>query len=167
MNATTHTTGNPYGLMATPLPAIPAPAAPPSIEQTDGATLDEQRVTAVAAALYIAQYGYEQAITSPNPAARLDDMCDALPEAWDDITPKLPKFAGKDLEFAETMRAAVTDRLWAFAVVEHSRIEAGDGYGYLFDLLAESLRKGADPHAIRTTALDAPRRIRDLARGAA
>lgn len=32
---------NPYGLMATPLPAIPTPAAPPSIEQTDSVTLDQ------------------------------------------------------------------------------------------------------------------------------
>lgn len=122
---------------------------------------DDQHVTALAAALYIAQYAYGCAITSPNPAAKLDDMCDSVAEVWDDITPKLPeKFAGADLEFAETMRAAIADRLWAFTAVEYARIEAGDGYGYLFDYLAESLRGGADPHVVRQSALDAPGRIR-------
>ncbi|WP_157878002.1 hypothetical protein [Streptomyces torulosus] len=128
------------------------------------AFLDEQRTTALAAALWIARYGYAQAITSPNPAARLDDMCDAVAELWDDITPTLPtEFAGVDLEFAKTMQAAVADRLWAFTAVEYARIEAGDGYGYLFDLLADGLKGGADPQTIRTAALDAPRRIRELA----
>lgn len=115
----------------------------------------EQRTTALAAALYIARHAYGQATTSPNPAARLDDMCDAVAEAWDDITPKLPKnLAGADLEFAETMRAAVADRLWAFTAVEHARIEAGDDYGYVFDLLADGLKGGASPKAVRD---DVPR----------
>lgn len=163
MNATTHTTGNAYGLMATPCPAaMPARTRP---GKQDTAHLDERHATALAAALYIAQYAYGLATASPNPAARLDDMCDAIAEVWAEITPKLPKFAGKDLKFAKTMRAAVADRLWAYTAVEHARIEAGDGYGYLFDFLAERLSKGADPKAIRTDALAAPGRIRDLAGG--
>lgn len=167
-----NTTTNTFGLMATPLPTIPAPGGGhPENTAAQLGLADEgahdQRTTALAAALYIAQYGYGQAIASPNPAARLDDMCDAVAELWTEITPKLPKFAGRDLEFAETMRAAVADRLWAFAAVEYARIEAGDGYDYVFDLLADQLRAGADPHTIRTTALDVPRRIRELAGDAA
>jgi hypothetical protein len=124
----------------------------------------DQRTTALAAALYIAQYGYKLAAASPDPAARLDDMCDAIAETWDAIAPKLPeKFAGADLEFAETMRAAVADRLWAFTAVEYARAEAGDGYSYLFDYLAGALQQGADPHIIRRDALAAPARIRELA----
>jgi hypothetical protein len=122
------------------------------ITRTESDTIvdDQQRITALAAALYIAQYGYEQAVASPNPAARLDDMCDAVAEAWDDLTPKLPKkFAGKDLQFAEIMRAAVTDRLWAFAVVEHARDQDGTDFGYVFDVLAADLKSGADPQFIR------------------
>ncbi|MFM9694554.1 hypothetical protein [Streptomyces europaeiscabiei] len=162
-------TTNTFGLMATP--AVPCPAGQgrkvritidPTHPRADAAA-DEQRTNALAAALYIAQYGYRLAITSPNPAARLDDMCDAVAELWDDITPRLPKkFAGADREFAETMQAAVADRLWAFTAVEYARIEAGDGYGYLFDLLADGLKRGADPQTIRTAALAAPQRIRDL-----
>lgn len=117
---------------------------------------DDTRTNALAAALYIAQYGYKLATAHPNPAARLDDMCDAVAELWDDITPRLPKkFTGVGLEFAETMRAAVADRLAAFAAVEYARLEAGDGYGYLFDLLADGLKGGAAPQTIRTAALDA------------
>lgn len=112
--------------------------------------LDKQRTTALAAALYIAQYGYKLALASPNPAARLDDMCDAVSESWDDITPKLPKkFAGADLEFAETMQAAVADRLWAFTVVAHARAEVGEDFGYVLDILADNLKNGRDPQAVR------------------
>ncbi|MEU1556798.1 hypothetical protein ABZ517_29425 [Streptomyces scabiei] len=126
--------------------------------------LDKERTTALAAALWIARYGYSEAMASPNPAARLDDMCDAMAEAWDDTMPHLAKFAGKGLEFAEVMRAAVADRLWAFNAIEYARAEAADhDCGYLFDYLAELLKKGADPHIIRRDALAAPRRLREIA----
>lgn len=133
MNATTHTTGNLLGLMATP---------------AQDTKTDEQHPTALAAALYIAQWGYDRALTSPNPAARLDDMCDAADGDWADFA-QLPKLAGADLDFAETMRSAAVDRLWAFAVIEHNRTEVDPGCRYVFDVLADSLKAGADPHTIR------------------
>ncbi|GGK65598.1 hypothetical protein [Streptomyces flaveus] len=127
---------------------------------------DEQRTTALAAALYIAQYAYGQAITSHNPAALLDDMCDSVAEVWDEITPKLPeKFAGSNLEFAETMRAAVADRLWAFAVVEHASTE-GDDYRWVFTVMTDALRQGADPQKVRAEVPRVVERLRDWQAGA-
>lgn len=124
--------------------------------------LDEQRTTALAAALYIAQYGYKLATAHPNPAARLDDMCDAVADLWDEITPRLPKkLAGTGLQFAETMRAAVADRLWAYTVVEQARADAGsDSYGYVFDVLANSLNNGADPQTVRAEVPQVAARVR-------
>jgi hypothetical protein len=122
---------------------------------------DEQRTTALAAALYIAQYGYKLATASPNPAARLDDMCDAVAETWDEITPRLPKkFAGADLEFAETMQAAVADRLWAFTVIEYARADVGQNFGYVFDLIADNLKAGAEPQSVRDEVARVAARLR-------
>lgn len=130
---------NPHGLMAT--------------------RVDEPRYTALAAALYVANATYTAACKMPNTAATLDEICDALPEVLPEIlgviktTPELTKVLTDD----------ITGRMWAYAAVEYARLDAGDGYGYIFDLLIEALEKGGDPHSIRTTALGAPRRIRDLA----
>lgn len=119
-------------------------------EATPSLPADDTRTTALAAALYIAGYGYKLALASPNPAARLDDMCDAVAELWDEITPRLPKkFAGTGLQFAETMRAAVADRLWAFTVVEQARADVGEDFGYVLDILAGNLKNGRDPQAVR------------------
>ncbi|MBC2903995.1 hypothetical protein [Streptomyces cupreus] len=117
------------------------------------------------AALYIATAAYNEALTRPHPAATLDDMCDALAVIMPSLLNVVKAKGGA--EYAEALQAAVADRLWAFTAIEHSRIEAGEGYGYLFDLLADSLKGGADPHMVRTTALDAPGKIRALAKAAA
>lgn len=115
--------------------------------------------TALAAALYVANTTYAAALKMPNPAATLDDILDSLPE----VLPQIFGVVKTTPELTEVLKDAITDRLWAYTAIEYARIEAGDGYGYLFDFLVEKLRAGADPHVARTTALDAPRRIRDLA----
>ncbi|MEH0551240.1 hypothetical protein [Streptomyces sp. B21-101] len=124
------------------LPAIDAP--------------DDTRITALAAALYVANAAYTEALTTDSPAKTLDDICDA----WPEVAPKVLGILNTTQELAEVLHAAVTDRLWAFAVIEHSRDEAGEGYGYVFDFLAEKLRAGVDPHSVRTVALGVPERLR-------
>ncbi len=130
---------NPHGLMAT--------------------RVDEPRINTLAAAVFIANAAHTEALTTDNPAATMDDICDA----WPDIAPQVTAVTKTTPALAEVLTDAVADRLWAYAAVEYARVEAGDGYGYIFDLLVEALEKGANPHVIRTTALDAPRRIRELA----
>jgi len=130
---------NPHGLMAT--------------------RVDEPRITALACALYVARAVHAEARKMPDPAATMDDVCDA----WPEIAPKVLRVAKTTPELAEVLKDAVADRLWAFTAVEYARVEAGDGYGYIFDLLVEALEKGGDPHVIRAAALDTPQRIRDLA----
>lgn len=105
----------------------------------------EPRLTYQAAALYVATAAYNEALTMPNPAAVLDNMCDALPE----IMPSVSKVVDAGTEFAETLRAAITDRLWTFTAIAHARAEVGDDYGYVLDVMADSLKRGADPQAIR------------------
>ncbi|MFM9652793.1 hypothetical protein [Streptomyces galilaeus] len=123
----------------------------------------EQRMTALAGALYVANSVYTEALKSANPAATLDNICDALPEVMPEVlgvikaTPELIKVLTDD----------VADRLWAYTVVEYARVEAGDGYGYVFDLMVEALEKGGDPHSIRAAALGVPAKIRELAAEAA
>lgn len=123
----------------------------------------EQPLTVLAAAMYIAGKVYAEALKEPNPAATLDDICDVLPE----MLPQVCKntIARMGAAFVEALRSAVADRLWAFATIEYARTETGDGFGYVFDLLADSLNAGAAPQDIRTTALDVPRRIRESAGG--
>jgi hypothetical protein len=130
---------NPHGLMAT--------------------RIDEPRITALAGALYVANAAYTEALKMPNTAAALDDICDALPE----VLPQVLGVIKTTPELTEVLKDAIADRLWAYTAIEYSRTEAGDGYGYIFDLMVEALEKGANPHDVRTTALDVPRRIRDLA----
>ena len=123
---------------------------------------DEPRITALAAALYVANATYSQALKMPDTAATLDNICDALPE----VLPQVLGVVKTTPELTEVLKDAIADRLWAYTAIEYARVEAGDGYGYLLDFLAEKLRAGADPHTVRTTALDVPRRIRDLAEAA-
>jgi hypothetical protein len=123
----------------------------------------EQRITALAGALYVANSVYAEALKSADPAATLDNICDALPEVLPEVlgvikaTPELTKVLADD----------VADRLWAYTAIEYSRAEAGDGYGYIFDLMVEALEKGGDPHSIRATALGVPAKIQKLAAEAA
>ncbi|MET7983008.1 hypothetical protein [Streptomyces sp. NPDC005281] len=124
----------------------------------------EPRSSLVAAGLYAATAAYDEALRMPNPAAALDNMYAAL----DEIAPSLAMVINTKhaADFAEALRDAVDAPLQAYRAIEHSRIEAGDGYGYLFGLLADSVRGGTNPAVARKTALDAPGRIRELAEAA-
>jgi hypothetical protein len=151
-------------LAATPAPAIrmreaTAPTGHPHPLLTETARehpAADDRITALAAAVYVAGAAYTEARTMPNPAATLDDMCDA----WPEIAPQVMQVTKTGPELFPVLKDAVADQLWAYTAIEYARAEAGDGYGYVFDLLVEWLRKGGDPHLVRTTALDVPARIR-------
>ncbi|MFD9099324.1 hypothetical protein [Streptomyces collinus] len=125
---------------------------------------DHQRISILAAGLYVASVGYAEALRMSDPARVLDAMCDAVAEIVPDVCRVVAAEDGG--EFAEALRAATTVRLRAYAAIEHARADAGDDYGYVFDLLAESLGKGGDPDRIRTAAADVPSRIRALAEAA-
>jgi hypothetical protein len=135
------------------------PAAKPTVRQFIDQAPAGTRITYEAAAVYLAGNVYDEALKQDDPAKTLDDIADALPDTMTSVF----KAMGTDREFREVLRPAVTDQIWAYTAIEYARAEAGDGYGYLFDWLVEKLRAGADPHAVRTAALDAPRRLRALA----
>ncbi|NNN30712.1 hypothetical protein HLK59_10120 [Streptomyces sp. S3(2020)] len=105
----------------------------------------EDTLTCQAFATAVASSLYDEARTSSNPAAALDDIADALPTTM----AKAFKSQGTAPEMAAVLLPAVTDRVWAFTAVEHARTEVGDGFGYLLDLLADSLKQGADPNTVR------------------
>jgi hypothetical protein len=107
--------------------------------------VDEPRVTALAAALHVANTTYTQALKMPNPAVTLDNICDALPE----VLPQVLGVIKTTPELAKVLTDDITDRLWAYTVVEHARAEADEGYNYVFDLLADSLKHGTGPQAVR------------------
>ncbi|MFG2473529.1 hypothetical protein [Streptomyces fagopyri] len=113
----------------------------------------------VAAGLFVAINAYEEALRGPNPLATLDSMCAAVHE----ISPALAKVITDkpSAEFAEGLRSATADRLRAFTAIERARAEMGDGFDYLADFLAESVKGGADPQVARQAAIDAPGRIRE------
>ncbi|WP_106436874.1 hypothetical protein [Streptomyces prunicolor] len=156
----TTTTGHlPYAVQAAAHPADTTTDAREHTEHTD------DRITLAAAGLYAATCAYDEALRRPNPAATLDNMCDAVHE----IAPDLAKVINSkaSAEFAEGLRVATVAPLWAFAAIEHARVEAGDGYGYVFDLLVDGLKNGVDPDITRKTALDVPRRLRENAEASA
>jgi hypothetical protein len=142
------------------LPTTPKAAdipRPPAV--TTPHTTDEDTITAQAAAVYVARAAYRAALETPNPATALDGISDALP----DVMPKVLNVVKTPPALTSVLHAAITDRLSTYTAIEHARVEAGDGYSWIFDLLVEQLEKGANPDTIRTDALAAPRRIRDLA----
>ncbi|MFF2385185.1 hypothetical protein [Streptomyces sp. NPDC058108] len=114
-----------------------------------------------AAGRWVATNAYEEALRGPNPLGTLDAMLDGLHE----VSPELARVItdAPSAEFAEGLRAATADRLWAFTAIERARAEMGDGYGYLADFLIESVKRGGDPTAARQAAIDAPGRIRSNA----
>lgn len=119
----------------------------------------DERIACQAAAVFVANAAYKAALESNAPAKSLDNMCDALPE----VMPQVIAVVKTGGEYAEVLKTAITDRLWAFTGIEHARAEAGAGYGYVFDLLADDLKAGRDPHLARKTALDVPKRLREIA----
>lgn len=156
----TTTTGHlPYAVQTTGRERHSVPVADGAREHT--AHRDED-TTATAAGLYFATCVYDEALRHPNPAAALDDMADGLAEIMTEVTAtvsKAFKVTGAHIEFAETLRTATADRLWAFAAIEFARAECGDGYDWLFGYLTDGVRNGHDPHIARKTALDVTKRI--------
>lgn len=118
------------------------------------------RTTHKAAGIYLAGELYGQALATTNPAATLDDIADALPTVMPEVFAEL----GTAPDLAAALLPEIKNLVWAFNAIEYARTEAADfGCGYLFDYLAEALKKGADPHIIRRDALAAPARLRELA----
>jgi hypothetical protein len=122
-----------------------------SVPVTDGTRLAHQ-----AAAVYVANKIYDEAIATTNPAATLDDISDALPE----VMPEVFKTMGTVSGLAEDLLPEVTNRVWAFTVVAHARADVGNGYGYVLDVMADSLRRGADPQAVRAEVPPIVKRLR-------
>lgn len=117
------------------------PAEDGAREHTDS----ETSLTYRAVALYLATSVYDEARKTKNPAATLDDISDALPE----VLPKVFKNQDTAPAQAATLLPEVTNFVWTFTVIEHARADIGDEYGYVLDILADSLKGGADPKAIR------------------
>lgn len=139
--------------------AKPRVKVDPTHPRIDAPLSDDTLITYKACAVYLAGELYDQALKEDNPAATLDDIANAIPETM----PRVFQAMDTAPDLAAALLPSITDLVWAYTAIEHSRIEAGDGYGYLFDYLAGALRNGADPHLIRKDALAAPARIRDLA----
>ncbi|MFJ8349756.1 hypothetical protein ACIQ9J_26010 [Streptomyces sp. NPDC094153] len=134
-------------------PALAGIAALTTADHTRPA--DTDRITHQAAAVYVAAQIHAAATMDPDPAATLDDIADALPE----VLPQVFTTMGTDPGLAETLLPEVADRVWAYTVVEHARAEAGTDYGYVFELLADELKCGANPAAIRTQVPGVLRRV--------
>ncbi|MFJ4829887.1 hypothetical protein ACIP79_08225 [Streptomyces sp. NPDC088747] len=111
-------------------------------EHTDG----ETRLTHQAAAIYIVTKLYDEARKEAAPAKTLDDIADALP----DVLAR----SFREANIAPDVTAAVLPEaaklLWAYIVVEHGRAESGEDVGFIFDLLADSLKHGTDPQVVKS-----------------
>ncbi|GAB2960721.1 hypothetical protein [Streptomyces heilongjiangensis] len=160
-NSVRHTTGNFLGLMATPASACAQDARPRvTVDPTHPRVDDATRITHKSGALYIATCAYTEALATKNPAATLDGIADSL----NDVMPQVFATLGTSEELAAALLPEIKNLVWAFNAIEYARAEAAEhGCGYLFDYLAELLKNGADPQRIRTDALAAPRRLRELA----
>ncbi|MFF7840390.1 hypothetical protein ACFZC6_16420 [Streptomyces ossamyceticus] len=159
MTTVRHTTGNTIGLMATPAEACVKNTKPRVKVDPTHPRVDAPR-SHKAGALYIATAAYTEALATKNPAKTLDDIADALPS----VMPQVFDTLGTTPELAAALLPEIKNLVWAFNAIEYARVEAADAdCGYLFDYLAELLKQGADPQRIRTDALAAPRRLRELA----
>lgn len=136
--------------IARPPSTATAPSTPTDQHATEACTPDDTRLPYKAAALSLTRSLYDEALKTPNPAKTLDDIADSLAE----VMPEVFNTVGIAPDLAKVLLPEVTDRIWAHTVVEHARAEAGDDYGWVFDLLADSLKQGGDPAAVRA---DVPR----------
>ncbi|MEU2734701.1 hypothetical protein ABZ656_04400 [Streptomyces sp. NPDC007095] len=150
---------------STSAPAIAAVALQPARQRADEASTtdgarehddSETGVTYQAAAVYVANKAYDEALTANNPAAMLDDISGALPE----ILPEAFKTTGTASDLAAVLLPAIADRIRAFTAVAHARADIGGDYGYVLDVLADSLKRGADPQAIRAEVPRVVERVR-------
>ncbi|MEU1515545.1 hypothetical protein ABZ490_25915 [Streptomyces sp. NPDC005811] len=124
---------------------------------------DEQRITALAAAVYVASQVHAEALKHADPAATLDDIADALPE----VMPEVFQTMGTAPDVAAVMLPEVTDRVWAYTVIEHARADVDPGYRYVLDILVDGLKKGGDPATVRADVRRIGRQLADLSGGAA
>lgn len=109
---------------------------------------DNDPITYQAAAAYVAAKVYDEACCMPDTATTLDDILSNLPAAMTQAFAKM----GTESGLATVLRPEVDTRLRVFADIERARAEAG-GFGYVLDLLADNLRKGANPRAVRADTL--------------
>jgi hypothetical protein len=116
-----------------------------STQQETTTPADDTRISHKAAAVHLANELYAQALTQDNPAATLDDIADSLHE----VMPAVFKTLGTDEQLAAALLPEVADRIWAFVVVAHARAEVGEGYEYVLDILADNVRHGRNPQAVR------------------
>ncbi|MFD8739394.1 hypothetical protein ACFV06_31410 [Streptomyces sp. NPDC059618] len=122
-------------------------------EQADGDTT----ITYLAAAVFVANAVHAEALTDPDPAGRLDSICDAVPDSMAEVIAKV----GTSHPLADFLQAEVPGRLRAAAAIERARADIDADCHYLLDYLVENLRAGGDPRAIRKAAEDMPTRLRD------
>ncbi|MCZ4516731.1 hypothetical protein O3Q52_53265, partial [Streptomyces sp. ActVer] len=121
--------------------------------ETDGARGHddtETLITVQAAAMVVANGVYDEALKEEDLVATLDDISDALTEMTPDDFKTMSTIGSR----AESVLPVVVDRIWAFTVIAHARAEFDTDYGYVFDVMADALKRGADPQAIRD---DVPR----------
>ncbi|MFE9170851.1 hypothetical protein ACFYNZ_15210 [Streptomyces kebangsaanensis] len=124
--------------------------------KTSAQAANEPRLTHQAAAVHVANLIYTEACATPDRAATLDDICDTLPE----VLPQAFQATGTNPDLAAALLPAVTDRLWAYTAVEHGRAAAGHQHGYVFDLLVDGLRSGANPQTVRADACRIAKQLR-------
>lgn len=109
----------------------------PTHPRVDAPVDDDTLLSHKAVAVYLANELYAQALKEDDPAATLDDIADALPDLF------------ATMGATDTLLPEVADRVWAFSAIAHARAEVGDAYGYVLDILADNVRHGRDPQAVR------------------
>lgn len=117
----------------------------PTHPRADRPLADDTRLTYKAVAVYLANELHDHALKTDNPAATLDDIADDLPT----VMPATFKALDTSEQLAAVLLPELVDRVWAFTVVAHARAEVGDAYGYVLDVLADNVRHGRDPQAVR------------------
>ncbi|MEH0627877.1 hypothetical protein [Streptomyces stelliscabiei] len=109
----------------------------PTHPRADRPLADDTLLSHKAVAVYLANELYAEVLKQDNPAATLDDIADALPDLF------------ATMGATDTLLPEVADRVWAFSAIAHARAEVGDAYGYVLDILADNVRHGRDPQAVR------------------
>lgn len=127
----------------------------PTHPRVDAPVDDDTRLTYKAVAVYLANELYAQALKEDDPAATLDDISNDLPEVMTETFEE----TGTNEQMAAVLLPELVDRVWAFTVVAHARAEAEDGYEYVFDLMADGLKGGADAKTVRA---EVPRVVEKL-----
>ncbi|MET7779601.1 hypothetical protein ABZU94_29895 [Streptomyces mirabilis] len=117
---------------------------------------DDTRLTYLQAAVFITNQLEAEAVKTADPAKTLGNILDALPEVMPQVFQKMGTAQG----LVKALQPEVADRLQALRDIYAARAEVGTDFGYVFEVMADAMRRGASAQAMHAQVPGVLQRVR-------